>query len=334
MADCLKSNLSVQEPVYCEDASGNVIPDSAMYSWMAVRAAGPNVLKDTTLCGITEVLGDLKMGSQELVLDINNDYTFPNLNTNPYPPFIPAGGSDYPNYQDGTNYYAINNQQNEEDTYYKNYRFSPEGGVGGTATILNTCVTPNINASKYTDLYGASLPLLSTIPYSQTNVYRVTPTIVNTSGLSLLVNLNLSCSTFASFDDADVIGGFCPYELGIGDIGTTNIDLSETTPVNMITEQFISGSPAASTTPDMVPTSTQAATAPTQVLLQGSYILPPDHKVTLLFKKGLTTSTPPNANPATLNIWITDLVFVAEILEIYPNSGTVPEQCDTQPPPP
>lgn len=55
MADCLKSNLSVQEPIYCEDASGNIIPDSAMYSWMAVRAAGPNVLKDTTLCGRTVI---------------------------------------------------------------------------------------------------------------------------------------------------------------------------------------------------------------------------------------------------------------------------------------
>ena len=55
MTDCLKSNLSVQEPVYCEDESGNIIPDTAMYSWMAVRAAGPNVLKDTTLCGETQI---------------------------------------------------------------------------------------------------------------------------------------------------------------------------------------------------------------------------------------------------------------------------------------
>jgi hypothetical protein len=55
MADCLKSNLSVQEPVYCQDASGNILPDTAMYSWMAVRAAGPNVLQDTTLCGNTRL---------------------------------------------------------------------------------------------------------------------------------------------------------------------------------------------------------------------------------------------------------------------------------------
>lgn len=68
MADCLKSNLSVQEPVYCEDASGNIIPDTAMYSWMAVRAAGPNVLKDTTLCGKTTIL------DQDVVLPIQSYY--------------------------------------------------------------------------------------------------------------------------------------------------------------------------------------------------------------------------------------------------------------------
>lgn len=53
MSDCLRKNISVQQPIYCEDASGNVLPGSAMYEWMSVRSAGPNVLKDTTLCGDT-----------------------------------------------------------------------------------------------------------------------------------------------------------------------------------------------------------------------------------------------------------------------------------------
>lgn len=76
MADCLKSNLSVQEPVYCTDASGNIIPNSAMYSWMAVRAAGPNVLKDNQFCGENEFGGDVQInGDLTVEGEINADIT-------------------------------------------------------------------------------------------------------------------------------------------------------------------------------------------------------------------------------------------------------------------
>lgn len=66
MSDCLRRNISVQQPTYCVDsATGTVAPGTAMYSWMAVRAAGPNVLKDTTLCGDTRQLGFVNTNDQE-----------------------------------------------------------------------------------------------------------------------------------------------------------------------------------------------------------------------------------------------------------------------------
>ena len=70
MADCLKSNLPVQEPEYCEDASGNIIPGSAVYSWMSVRAAGPNVLKNNKFCGENKFLDDVQIDG-----DLNVDGT-------------------------------------------------------------------------------------------------------------------------------------------------------------------------------------------------------------------------------------------------------------------
>lgn len=66
MSDCLRRNISVQQPTYCVDsATGTVAPGTAMYEWMAIRAAGPNVLKDTTLCGDTKQLGFVNTNDQE-----------------------------------------------------------------------------------------------------------------------------------------------------------------------------------------------------------------------------------------------------------------------------
>lgn len=57
MATELKRNVDVQEPVFCLDDQQQSIEGTAMYEWMSVRAAGPNIMKDTTLCGTTTILG-------------------------------------------------------------------------------------------------------------------------------------------------------------------------------------------------------------------------------------------------------------------------------------
>lgn len=98
MADCLKSNLSVQEPIYCEDSSGNIISDTAMYSWMSVRAAGPNVLKDTTLCGTTRIIdGSLEAPDQCYFQVYLEDPLGVNMGTNMDAPinFYPFGNGNY-----------------------------------------------------------------------------------------------------------------------------------------------------------------------------------------------------------------------------------------------
>jgi hypothetical protein len=60
MSDCLNKDVKVSSVVYCEDPeTGEPDPATAMFSWMAVRAAGPNVLKDTILCGSTEIRGPI-----------------------------------------------------------------------------------------------------------------------------------------------------------------------------------------------------------------------------------------------------------------------------------
>lgn len=61
MSDCLRKNISVQQPVYCQDSSGNVLPDTAVYEWMAIRSNGPNVLHDNKFCGENRFLDDVNI---------------------------------------------------------------------------------------------------------------------------------------------------------------------------------------------------------------------------------------------------------------------------------
>ena len=66
MSSVLDKNVPVSQPVYCRDTgSGEIDFDTPMYSWMAVRASGPNILKDTTLCGDTLTLGYSNSNSKE-----------------------------------------------------------------------------------------------------------------------------------------------------------------------------------------------------------------------------------------------------------------------------
>ena len=59
MSDALNVNVPVSNAVYCDvdPVSGQIDPATIMYSWMHVRANGPNCLKDTILCGDTQISG-------------------------------------------------------------------------------------------------------------------------------------------------------------------------------------------------------------------------------------------------------------------------------------
>ena len=60
MSDALNKNVPVYPAIYCEDEQGNPDSTTAMYPWCHIRAAGPNVLQDTTLCGDTKLSGNVE----------------------------------------------------------------------------------------------------------------------------------------------------------------------------------------------------------------------------------------------------------------------------------
>lgn len=61
MSDALNKNVPVYPAIYCEDEQGNPDSTTAMYPWCHIRAAGPNVLKDTTFCGENKFSGDVQV---------------------------------------------------------------------------------------------------------------------------------------------------------------------------------------------------------------------------------------------------------------------------------
>lgn len=65
MSDALNKNVPVYPAIYCEDESGQPDSTTAMYPWCHIRAAGPNVLKDTTLCGTTKIIDQIDDGAAQ-----------------------------------------------------------------------------------------------------------------------------------------------------------------------------------------------------------------------------------------------------------------------------
>jgi len=57
MSDALRNTIPVSQPEYCTytDPVTDEPVTVSVYNWMGVRAAGPNVLKDTVLCGTTHI---------------------------------------------------------------------------------------------------------------------------------------------------------------------------------------------------------------------------------------------------------------------------------------
>ena len=55
MSDALQKRIPVTHAEYCYDEAGDVRLDTAMHNWMWIRSSGPNVLKDNTFCGYTNV---------------------------------------------------------------------------------------------------------------------------------------------------------------------------------------------------------------------------------------------------------------------------------------
>jgi len=63
MSDALRKDIPISQPTYCVDKdTGQIIDGSIMYDWMHVRAAGPNCLRNTKLCGTTEQVGGALIG--------------------------------------------------------------------------------------------------------------------------------------------------------------------------------------------------------------------------------------------------------------------------------
>ena len=70
MSDALNKNVPVYPAIYCEDEGGQPDSTTAMYPWCHIRAVGPNVLKDTTLCGTTKIIDQIDQGGAQSIQQV------------------------------------------------------------------------------------------------------------------------------------------------------------------------------------------------------------------------------------------------------------------------
>lgn len=177
MADCLKRNVDVQEPVYCLDDQEAVVPGTAMYEWMSVRAYGPNVLHDTTLCGTTTIEApfcppDPVMGLGLYAEVSNTSATGTQTLVEEY---VPAAAATW--------YPVAVGQIDVVPPVAK----SPNG------FSMTYCLAPDLFDQCVVDTYGATAPFLAPAPFNQgANNSGRGPNIINNSGRSCLSRITLS----------------------------------------------------------------------------------------------------------------------------------------------
>lgn len=141
MTDCLQKNINVGQPDTCSytDPQTGETVNVDLYEWMSIRAAGPNYLKDTTLCGTTHIEGIAIDPPNAIVINCAKEGTAALVNddiANVASPLgyasINGGGGTY--LWTVNNFWTAGNENRPMPTVYANTPY---------ITYPTACVVPN-----------------------------------------------------------------------------------------------------------------------------------------------------------------------------------------------
>jgi len=249
MSDCLQKRIPISQPTYCLDEDDKIIPETVMYNWMHVRSVGPNCLKDTTLCGLTDIhhpcLKEQVFGLPFRALSYLRNYMPPDLSEGPWvqnnkiinwyywvstanpPPVL--GGFPDPQ-QDLPLYFNEWFPMSFGVSTQTQIPINPPVNWGTGWCVTSDIVGPNECIEKS---YGVtSWPLLvggqaTVFPPSTPNYAKYIPSLRNLSGVKLTLQVKLSgriSMDWAANGVITPVGGDMNFTVGVGDVPSTEVD--------------------------------------------------------------------------------------------------------------
>lgn len=245
MSDCLQKRIGISQPTYCLDETGEPIESTVMYNWMHVRAVGPNCLKDTTLCGTTNIhhpcLDEQVFGMALTINSYLDNYQGPTgsigYTINPHVrnwyywigPAAAPGLGQFPDPIQATpldfdQWYPVGyGIVQQDDPFVRNW--GTHYCYSNDTQFSNECMV---------ETYGVTYPLIiggqrTFIPLTGTpNFAEGTPSLRNTSGKTLSLRVKLSGRVnmdWSSFAPNTPVGGDMNWTICVGDVADTTIPM-------------------------------------------------------------------------------------------------------------
>jgi len=245
MSDALRKDIPISQPTYCTDDQGDIIPGTIMYNWMHIRAVGPNCLKDTTLCGVTDIhkpcIAKQVFGLPFRANSYLANYLPPNLSVGPW-----VQNDKIINW-----YYWISTLNPPpglggfpdplqpiplllDEWYPMSYGVSTQGTNPPVDWATEWCVTSDIATPDecIEKVYGVTnWPLLvgaqANVLPPATNFAKYIPSLRNLSGVNLTLQVKLSGRISMDWNVNGVIapvGGDMNWTVGVGEVLNTEVD--------------------------------------------------------------------------------------------------------------